>query len=399
MNHKPLIMKHIFRDKNSFISVVVALILTAPTLCWAVSPLDLTTPEPLLPQIDRPLSPLERGRIKREIEKLNVSATAQLEARNTDAAFELLYRIIRLQKHLGITQEEEIEALALVGQIAWEQNSSSDMEIISNALAQIQKNIENQPELLSDLAKAYQGAGYPDKALKIYQQLLIIFREKEDNSTIELILNKIGELNLILFDYPEAAVAYEELLKRASDQGNYINQGVYLGQLAEIYTEAMEPENAVRIKEQLAQNYLDNQNLKELAALKISLGDDYTILKQPELASKNYQEAFALAWELKYYATASDSLRKLGELYRTYHQNDSAKQVYQELLKVEQVSYNLYGIMNTYDRLGQIYLEEENYSEAKAAFEQGLAIANSLNYQQDYFRQLLQLVEEKMVNG
>jgi len=380
--------------------MAIALILIAPGVGLAqteqISPLDLSTPEPLLPQIDRPLSPLERGRITREIEKLNPEAMNELETGNEDLAFDLLYRQLRLQKILGMTSIAEVEELGRIGKIAWERNRPADMEIISERLQEIETEANNQPQLLTALAQAYEKAGYPDKALAVYQQLQIIARLDENPTNLEVILNKIGELNLARFDNNNAALAYEELLTIATKQGNQVNEEIYLDKLAEIYTETMASENAIRVKEQLSQTYLKNQKLDKLATLKISIGDDYTALKKPDPASQNYQEAFALAWELKHFANASEALNKLGTLYRNYDQNQSAIKIYQELVKVEQTAYNLYGLMTTYDNLGQIYLEEENYPQALAAFEAGLALANSLKYQQEYFATQVELIQQKI---
>lgn len=379
--------------------IAIALILTPPSVGLAqteqLSPLDLTTPDPLLPQIDRPLSPLERGRITREIEKLNPEAMTQLEAGNEEIAFELLYRQLRLKTISGMTPIEEVEELGRMGEIAWEYNRPGDMEIISERLEEIQAEALNQPELLTALAQAYEKGGYPDKALEVYEKLLSLVTLDENKTNLEVILNKIGELNLARFDNANAALAYEELLTIARNQGNHVNEESYLSKLAEIYSETMESENAIIVKEQLAEKYLDNQNLDKLATLKISIGDDYTALGKPEPASQNYQEAFALAWELQHFAHASEALNKLGDLYRSYGQNKSAIEIYQELIKVEQTAYNLYGLMTTYDNLGQIYLQEENYPQALAAFEAGLAIANSLKYQQDYFYNKIELIQQQ----
>jgi len=78
-------------------------------------------------------------------------------------------------------------------------------------------------------------------------------------------------------------------------------------------------------------------------------------------------------------------LKKLGDLYRNYKKPEFALQVYQVLLQVDQQSYNYYNLMNTYDQMGQIYLERGDMEQAKTAFQQGLELAKSLKYQENYF--------------
>ena len=96
--------------------------------------------------------------------------------------------------------------------------------------------------------------------------------------------------------------------------------------------------------------------------------------------------------KLQQFGAASEALQKLGNLYFAYNDPDSAVQIYQELVKVEQLSQNFYGLMNTYDRIGQIYLEQQKYPQALEKFKQGLEIAKSLQYQESYFtKQIEQL--------
>ncbi|MGH2414827.1 MAG: tetratricopeptide repeat protein, partial [Microcystaceae cyanobacterium] len=99
---------------------------------------------------------------------------------------------------------------------------------------------------------------------------------------------------------------------------------------------------------------------------------------------------------LQEFGAAGEALTKLGDLYRTYHQDNYVLQIYQELLKVEQQSYNYYGLMNTYDRIGKIHLEQQNYAQALAAFKQALEIAKTLSYQEDYFISQIEQVNQKI---
>jgi tetratricopeptide (TPR) repeat protein len=52
--------------------------------------------------------------------------------------------------------------------------------------------------------------------------------------------------------------------------------------------------------------------------------------------------------------------------------------------------------MQTYDSIGQIYLEEKNYQQALTYLKQALTIARTLKYQEDYFSSQIQKVNEQM---
>jgi tetratricopeptide (TPR) repeat protein len=219
----------------------------------------------------------------------------------------------------------------------------------------------------------------------MYKKLLETARATGNLTTQESLLSKIGQVYLSRFDYSQAAPIYEELLKMAQGRGDSLQEGIYLQKLAQIYSEALQPQNAVRIKESLVDNYLKTQKVKAIPDLKILIGIDYEALKELEKASQNYQEAYSLAWALQQYGISGEALKKLGELYQKNQQEDYALQIFQELIKVEQKGYNYYGLMNTYDKIGDIYTNKKNYSEAMSAFQKGLELARSIGYQENYF--------------
>jgi tetratricopeptide (TPR) repeat protein len=362
-------------------------------------PLEQPIEDPLLPSRRRSLTPFEVRRLREALDSLNAQAQAKLQAGDAEGAFAIWYRELRLRRTLG--RLEEIDALGRVGQIAWEQERSQDVQIITKRLNVVQQETEADaslsPELLKAFATAYQQVHNINNSINIYQKILANARQEEDASAEEEALKKLGELYLAKFDYPGAAKIYEELLKRSQAQSDSYNEGIYLQQLAEIYSQALQPENAVRIKEQLVQKYQSDRNTLALAELKLAIGADYETLKEPEKASQNYQEAFSLAWSQQEYGTAGDALIKLGNLYQAYNQDDYALQIYQELIKVEQQSYNYYGLMQTYDRIGQIYLKQKNYPQALAAFQKGLELARSIKYREDYFLSQIEQINSQKI--
>lgn len=362
------------------------------------NPLETTQSDPLLPQssIKRSLTPLEQKRVREATVEIDTQAKVEFAAGNQEEAFQLWYRELRLQR--ALSRKEEITALARVGAIAWENNLSQHLRFITQRLVTIEEEATAKesltPQLLDSLAKAYEQVRDVDKAIAIYQKILTNTRKQDDIETEKLTLETLGKLYLAKFDYVQAAKIYEELLSLVPTEV----ETAYLRQLAEIYDRLSQPVKALGIKEQLAQKYLNNQQLEELAALKISLAENYQATQQLEKASQNYQEAYALAKSLQQLALTEDSLKKLAQLYSDRHQSDRALQTYQELLKVQQKSYNFYGLMNTYDRIANVYWQQNNYTQALTAFEQGLTIAESLNYRVDYFTGQINKINQQMGN-
>lgn len=373
------------------------------------NPLESTQSDPLLPQppVKRPLSPLEKRRIRQGTVELDTQAQTLLEAGNEDKAFAFWYRELRLQRVLS--RLEEIAALGRVGAIAWEKNRSADLTIITQRLVEIEQQAtaeaELSPQLLTSFGQAYQQLRELDRAINIYQQILTDARQQNDANTERTTLKTLGKLYLAKFDYLQAASIYEELLSFAqqeqketvnSREDNSSTAETYLRQLIEIYNQSLQPAKALPLKQQLAEKYLKDRQIEQLAPLKIAIADDYQAIKQLQKASQNYQEAYTLALSLQQFALAGDALQKLAELHHASHQPDKALQAYQKLLVVNQNSYDYYGLMDTYDRMGQIYWEQANYPLALSAYERGLTVAQSLNYRVDYFTTQITKTKEQI---
>jgi tetratricopeptide (TPR) repeat protein len=358
------------------------------------NPLEVDTEDPLIPKppVSRPLSPLEIYNIEQTSEELNKQANELIKFGSDETAFKLWYREIRLRRALGSLSE--VKALLRVGKIAWEKNRKSDVQNITRRLTTIDDENINSRDLvfLNALANAYQSVGNPNRAFSVYERLLTLARQNKDVNGEEEILNNVGQMYLARFEYAKAAQIYEQLLALARSQGDSLQQISHLRQLADIYNQELQPSNAIEIKKQLLETYLNDRQIKELIGMQISLGGDYQLLDRPEEAKENYQKAFNIAIAEGYFGLASDALQKLGDLYRAYDQKEQAIDLYQKLIQIQQESYDFYGLMNTYDRLGQIYLDKKDWDLSLKAFEKGLEIARSLQYQESYFLEKINLV-------
>ncbi|MBO3464430.1 hypothetical protein G4P69_38550, partial [Aetokthonos hydrillicola CCALA 1050] len=101
---------------------------------------------------------------------------------------------------------------------------------------------------------------------------------------------------------------------------------------------------------------------------------------------------YTIAWQSEQYVRASEALQKLIALYRSQGQTEDALQTGEILLQAEEQAQNFYGLMNAYDQIGQIQLEQKNYPQALEAFRKGLEYAQQLKYNEAYFNQQIQKV-------
>lgn len=354
-----------------------------------INPLEITKPDPLLPQLPKKetLTPEQRSSLRQSLDQLNTQASALLQAEKVPEAFNLWYRELRLRRALGYV--EEVQALGRVGEIAWQRTQKEDAKIITQRLQDIQKEAEAKKlinlELQQALAQAYRQVRLLEPAVGMYEKILADAQSRSDAAAQETTLKTLAELNLAWFNYPKAAAAYEELLMQATAKSDRVKEVFYMQQLLYVYDKAKQPANALKTKQRLLQTYLNQKDLTKIPALKIAIGADYEALNQPQEASQNYQEAYTLAWEARQFAFASEALKKLGVLYRSHSQPEAALQVYQVLIKSEQQAFNFFGLMDAYDQIGQIYLERKNFPQALAAFQKGLEVAKTLQYQESYF--------------
>ena len=151
------------------------------------------------------------------------------------------------------------------------------------------------------------------------------------------------------------------------------------------------------MKQQLLRIYQKDPQLSlSLPTLRLAIAKDYQALGQLQAAFENYQQAYTSAWSLQQYVLAGDALRKLISLYRAQGQIDAALQTSQILLEAEQRAANIYGMMTTYDQIGQLYLKLSKYSEALAAFQKGLELAQQLKYQETYFAGQIQQINQRL---
>ncbi|MHC5724166.1 MAG: tetratricopeptide repeat protein [Nostoc sp.] len=361
------------------------------------SPLEITTPDPLLPRLPKDKQPLtleEQQKLEPALDALNQEAGVKLQAGDQVAALEIWNRELRLRRFLGSLAE--VQALSRVGAIAWNQNDSEEVKYITQRLQAIQKQVESQKktaeidlELWRSLGQAYQNVRSPKLALEAYDQVLLVVRQKNPTALVE-ILKTIGELHLSWFDYRKAAPIYEELLGLATSQGDRVNEVTYLQRLADIYEQTKQPQQSLNVLNKLAEIYVNENNLTEILELKLAIASDYESLakKDPNLlleAFKNYQEAYITAWQLQEYVRAGEALQKLIVLYRSQGQTDAALQASQILVQIQTQAANFYGMMQAYDQIGQLYLERKEFPQALTAFKKGLELAQQLKYEEAYF--------------
>lgn len=367
------------------------------------NPLEVTTPDPLLPPLKdkQQLTIPERQNLERALDALDQEATAKLQGGDQPGAFAIWNRETRLRRYLGAFAE--VKALSRFGAIAWSQNAGEQVRYITQRLQTIQQQAQKAKgkgknfdlELMVAIAQAYQQVRSPQLALQAYQQVLTVLKQQQDTAGVLQTLATIGELHLSWFDYPRAAATYEQLLQLTATQGDSTNELVYLQQLSYIYQQHQQPQAAIDTLQRIVKIYQQENNPTKIAESRLAIGVNYQSLAQenPSLlkqAFNNYQQAYIIAMESQHYIQAGEALQKIISLYIDQGQTDAALEVSQTFIETQEQAMNYYGMMIGYDQIGQLYLQTQDYSQALAAFKKGLELAQQLKHQETYFTQQIE---------
>jgi tetratricopeptide (TPR) repeat protein len=357
------------------------------------APPDRFPPNPLTLPANAGLPNAPSPELRRQIETLNQQAIAQLQAGNAKVAFDLWNQQLRLSRVFGPI--EEVKALASVGQVAWDRGDTQQVRYISQRLQQIQSTSQTTSQttgdgsepLLTELAAAYQVIRAPELALSVYN-LGVKQAQQPPQNPLRLfqLYNRIAQTHLDWFAYAKAAKVYDDLLAAATAQNDRPNQMAYAYQLAYVHEQSQRPAGAIAALETLIPLYATSPEPVLLARLQTRLADQYRLNQQLDLAEKTYQAAYRTAEAQQQPGFGGDALRQLGSLYRQQKRLDAAIQVYDFLSTFEtEAGLNRYNAMDAYDRLGQVWLEKQSKPQAIAAFQQGLQLAQGLNYRVAYF--------------
>ena len=353
---------------------------------FLTDPLEAEPRDPLVPttEVERPLSPLELYYIELELFKLDEQARSLLLAQQPDAAFELWMREVQLRRLFGL--DAELEALNRIGQQAWNEQRSQEIRLIAVRLERIweAEKATASLELVETIAAIAQTLRMRDTSTEIYQQLIAMTATEPASQQGWVVI--LASHYLQWFDFDNAAQLYTQLVDRAELQGNTVEHTQYLKDLIYSYQQAKAYGQALPAQSELLRLYrATGQNDRE-PPLEIAMARNFRAIDGYAQALNYYNLAYVTAQSLQLYGHVSTVLKDLGALYAEQGLTNEALTMYNLLVRAEQQAYNQHGILEAYDRLGQLYLSIDDPANALIAFRAGLAFAESLQYREAYFR-------------
>ena len=391
-------------QKSLILSLVLGaclLSLGSPALGTSENSRSLAKPkaDPLLPSLtlNRPLSPLERRLIEETIVQLDQDAQRLLETSQTDQAFDLWFRVLNLQRGLG--RSEEIRGLGTIGEQAWKTGHRVELQAITDRLSRLEIDLRKSPQQsLSTEGKAlglaYQQVRDLNAAQNFYQFQLQLAQQQQDTTAIGAILTELIAVQWGALNYPLATEYTQQKLtllrsgpvtvESLQEERSLLSSLAFLAKQIGDY-----PTQISALEETIALT-LDLGLVEEIPTLWTDLGNAYRANNQFNLAVQSYYQGYTIAQENQQYQAAQTILGSLGELQEAEGQLRDAIHTYELLRQVHRYSSNLLGLLDSYDRLGQLYLQIQQPEQAQEQFQQGLTLAKRLKYRESEFEVHLQ---------
>lgn len=357
---------------------------------FLADPLQDRPRDPLIPNpiVDRPLSPLELLALEQALDELALEAEALSAAGENEAALETWMREVRLRRVLGL--DPELVAIDRVAQWLRETNATQEIQLLTARLAVIQADLDlsetRDRDRLTTLAETYTTLGQVETAADLRRSLAEAALDRGDRTEHQAQLTALAQLYDDWFYFPEAAATYGELVALAQTQGD--EEAEIAFSQRQIYTleQAQDWNGALAAQQQLLRLYsADEDRWPLVAAVQTQMAQHQRTLGDLEGASQQYQTAYSNAIAVQQFEVSAEALRGLASLYQDLGRLPDVDYLYQQLILVEQQALNAYGLMDTFDQLGQLYELADDPRRARLAYEEGLILARQLRHRQDYF--------------
>ena len=238
------------------------------------------------------------------------------------------------------------------------------------------------------------------KALKTFEQALVIVKENGELQGKGVILNYIGNTYLSLGEYPKALDYYQQALSIYKQVGNKPMEGTTLNNIGEVYrslgeyTKALDYyQQSFAIHKQVGNKLMEGTTLNNIGLVYDYLGEYLKALDY-------YQQSLVISKQIGNQADEGITLNNIGEIYRSLAQYPKALDYNQQSLAIFKKIGNQALESTTLNNIGLVYNSLGEYPKALDYYQKSLAIfkkignkafeGNTLNNIGEVYRSLAQ---------
>ncbi|HEX7737328.1 MAG TPA: tetratricopeptide repeat protein [Ktedonobacteraceae bacterium] len=262
------------------------------------------------------------------------------------------------------------------------------------------------------IGEVSRGYGRYHEALDYFEQALNSFRSMPSNEGYPTALRDRGSIHEVLGNYPQALADYEEALRAFQTLGSRYWQAWLLADQSVVYLDLDKFEQAETLARQAvsifheegarrgegwamrslgdiarkqlrltdARGYYSEAlaiftnlgNRVDLARVNNSLGAAFFAEGDAITAKEHYEHALTIAQEQGMLQLKERALRGLGDVMHALHQDGEAERLYQNALTIAVELTTPAERCALLHRLGQLYRDQQRYSEALASWVQAL---------------------------
>lgn len=350
--------------------------------------------DPLLPEIpvSRPLSPLEKSELEAALNQTAIEAEQFYFLGQTDLAFELWMREVRLRRIFGYA--EEIQAMQRVGLRAWEDSRAQENQLLTLRLRQIQTELLAQDSanifLLEEVAATFEVLRDIDSAIVVYNTLIERATLSSNVPERQRLLENLANLQEAWFRFEAAGKTYQTLLSTLGSTRVSAKEARYLTGGIRNYQNAGQLRTVIDYQRRLLRYYENTATLQAEPPLLLAIARNYRDIEELSEARNYYLTSYTKALAQNQSSVAKDVVQDLAAIYTRLGRPDDVLYLHRQQLAVEGLSYSGYGLIQVFDELGQLYISQGNTEQAITAYQEGLILARYLDYREAYFQLQLQ---------
>ncbi|NJL49491.1 MAG: hypothetical protein HC929_21170, partial [Leptolyngbyaceae cyanobacterium SM2_5_2] len=306
------------------------------------------------------------------------------------AALELWIREVRLRRLLGV--DRELAAFDRVGQRLRDLNATQELQLLAVRMDGIEPTLDidlaADRTRLENIANIYATVGDVEAAAALRQRLadqaLAAGNQTEHQTQLEILASLYADW----FYFDQAAEIYRDLAQLAQAEATLEDEIRFLRPHIDNLEQAQRFEDALTAQQRLLTLYSSTETLWPLVPeLQHRIAQNQRNLGDLDTASRQYQAAYTNAISSLQFDVAAEAIRALASLYRQLERWPDVGYLYQQLLLVEREAINAYGLMDTFDQLGQFYEQAGDPERALLAYREGLILARQLGHRQAYFEE------------